>query len=59
MAKYQGYVVGESILLGGVKEHKSSWFSRKSDAKSWLQTIKEGNKRAGRKMVRSGIRTKK
>jgi len=39
---------GTGVLLGGVREHKSSRFARERDADSWAETVSRTNEEAGR-----------
>lgn len=57
--RYQAYLIGEGLLLGGVKTHVSSWFTSKAKAQKWLATVKYGNRAVGRVVARSGIIEKK
>jgi len=53
--RYRGYLIGETLLLGGVRSVTSSDFKTKKEANDWLWAMKQGNTEAGRKIARSGI----
>lgn len=56
---YRAVVVGEGLLLGGVKTHKSSWFKTKQEALDWTWAIRRGNAEAGRRIARVTIEHRK
>lgn len=56
---YKGVVKAtQGVLLGGVKEHQSSWFDTREDAESWLETVIEINNTAGRTNHTSEVKEK-
>ena len=48
--RYQGIVTAKKgvILIGGVSEHRSTWFDCHADAVKWCNAIVDGNKNAGK-----------
>lgn len=49
--QYRAIVVGDGILIGGMRRHVSSWFDNRADVNAWAQAIKEGNVDSGRKVA--------